>query len=255
MSPLEIGLIALAGVAAGSINAIVGSGTLVTFPTLLALGYPPLTANVSNTVGLVLGSASGAYGYRAELSGQRSRARLLIPAGVAGGLTGAALLLLLPSGTFEQVVPWLILLAVALVALQSTLAEWIGRWRRAINPDATHEAELLAVSSVYLTGIYGGYFGAAQGVMLIAVLGLFLPDLLQRTNAMKNLVAFAVNGVAAVAFALFAPVDWGAVLPLAVGAIAGGFIGARVGRRLPAPVLRTAVIVIGAAVAVRLLVA
>lgn len=253
MDPLQALVIAAAGLAAGTINAIVGSGTLVTFPTLLALGYAPLTANVSNTVGLVLGSASGAYGYRAELAGQGRRARLLLPAGLAGGLTGAGLLLLLPGGTFEMVVPWLILLAVALVAVQDTLARWVTRWRRALNPDASHEAELLAIGFVYLTGIYGGYFGAAQGVLLIAVLGLFLPDALQRTNGLKNLVAVAINGVAAVAFAIFAPVNWGVVLPLAVGATAGGFVGARLGRRLPAAVLRLAIIVIGTGVALRLL--
>lgn len=250
---MDLALIALAGLAAGTINAIVGSGTLVTFPTLLALGYTPLTANVSNTVGLVLGSASGAYGYRAELGGQGRRARLVMPAAVAGGATGAVLLLALPGGVFEQVVPWLILLAVVLVALQERLARWVTGWRRALNPAASHEAELLAVGFVYLTGIYGGYFGAAQGVILIAVLGLFLPDLLQRTNALKNLVSFVVNGVAALAFAFFAPVDWGAAIPLAVGAIAGGLAGARLGRRLPAPILRIAIIVIGTGVAVRLL--
>ncbi|HSM38605.1 MAG TPA: sulfite exporter TauE/SafE family protein [Candidatus Limnocylindrales bacterium] len=254
MNLVDAALIAAAGLAAGTINTIVGSGSLVTFPTLLALGYPPLTANVTNTVGLVLGTASGTYGYRAELSGQARRARLLLPAALAGGATGALLLLALPGTTFEQVVPWLILLAVALVIVQDTLAEWVTRWRRAVNPSASHEAELLAIVFVYLTGIYGGYFGAAQGVILIAVLGLFLPDLLQRTNAMKNLVAFVVNGVAAVIFAIVAPVDWAAALPLALGAIAGGQVGATLGRRLPAAVLRAAIIVIGTGVAVQLLI-
>lgn len=253
MTALEILLIAVAGLAAGTLNTIVGSGTLVTFPTLLALGIAPVTANVTNTVGLVLGSASGAYGYRSELKGQWARMRLLIIPAVLGGLTGAALLLLLPGSTFERVVPFLILLAVALVAFQQRLAALVTGWRLRLNPAASQEAQLLAVLAVYLTAIYGGYFGAAQGVILVALLGLFLPDSLQRTNAAKNVVAFVVNGVAAVTFALVAPVNWAAAVPLAVGAIAGGFLGARLGRRLPAGVLRAAIIVVGSLVAIRML--
>jgi uncharacterized protein len=246
MTPGEIALVAAAGLAAGTSNTIVGAGSLITFPTLLALGLPPVVANVTNTVGLVPGSISGALGYRPELRGQGGRMRLVLPAAALGGLSGAALLLLLPGSTFELVVPYLILVAVGLVAFQERIAA-------AVRPAATHDAPLLAVAFVYLAAIYGGYFGAAQGVILVALLGLALPDALQRTNAAKNLVAVVVNGVAAVVFVFVAAIRWDVVLPLSVGAVAGGILGARVGRRLRPAVLRAVIIVVGTLVAGRML--
>jgi len=236
-----------AGLAAGTINAIVGSGSLITFPTLLALGYDPVVANVSNTVGLVPGSISGTIGYRRELEGQAGRVRALSLASVFGGITGAILLLVLPGSVFEGVVPVLILLACLLVALQPRLA-----LRAASKPRAATHSRWLPVT-IYLTGIYGGYFGAAQGVILIALLGIFLDDHLQRLNALKNLLAALVNGVAALIFIVVADVAWGAAGLLAAGAILGGQIGARVGRRIPTPVLRAVIVVVGTGVALRLL--
>ncbi len=234
------------GLLAGTINTIVGSGSLITFPTLLALGYPPVVANVSNTVGLIAGSISGAIGYRRELVGQWPRLRTLGMASLAGGLTGGILLLALPASVFRDVVPVLILVACALVALQPRLAARERRLRA--------HGGLPLFAGVFLTGIYGGYFGAAQGVMLIALLGIFLDDKLQRLNATKNVLAALVNGIAAVLFIVFADVDWAVAGLLAAGAIAGGQVGATLGRRIPPNWLRAAIVVVGVAVAVRLLV-
>jgi uncharacterized protein len=245
VSPLAALAIAGAGLAAGTINTIVGSGSLITFPTLLALGYAPVVANVSNTVGLVTGSISGAIGYRRELEGQAPRVRVLGVASVVGGLTGGLLLLALPASVFENVVPALILMACVLVALQPRLA---ARDRR---PRA-HGGPWLFMT-VFATGVYGGYFGAAQGVILIALLGIFLDDDLQRLNALKNVLAALVNGVAAVLFILVADVDWAVAGLLAAGAICGGQLGARIGRRIPAGGLRAVIVVVGVAVAIRLL--
>lgn len=250
MDPFEVVAIVLAGMAAGAINTIVGSGSLVTFPTLLAFGYPPLVANVSNTVGLVPGSISGAYGYRRELAGQRDRAiRLGIAAGL-GGLTGGIILLTLPASSFRVIVPFLILLACALMAVQPRLARAMAKRDRT---GAGHPGLLML--GVFLTGIYGGYFGAAQSVILLALLGILLPDTLQRLNGLKNVLAGVVNGVAAILFLLLAPVDLGVAALIAVGSIVGGQLGAYIGRRLSPMALRIAVISVDLVVAVRLLMA
>jgi uncharacterized membrane protein YfcA len=249
VSPFEAIAILAAGFAAGTINTIVGSGSLLTFPTLLAFGYSPVVANVSNTVGLVPGSISGAVGYRRELRGQGRRVALLSLVGAAGGLTGAVLLLALPATSFERVVPFLILGACLLVALQPRLSRTVAERRSA---DA-REHPLPLLGGVFLTGIYGGYFGAAQGVILIALLGIFLPDDIQRLNALKNVIAAVVNGVAGVVFVLVAPVSWPPALLLAAGAIVGGQVGALVGRRLPPTALRGTIVVVGTIVGVRLL--
>ncbi|MCY7420059.1 MAG: sulfite exporter TauE/SafE family protein [Chloroflexi bacterium] len=248
MSPFEAVVIMAAGLAAGAINTIVGSGSLITFPTLLAFGYPPLVANVSNTVGLVPGAISGAVGYRRELVGQRGRAIRLGSAAALGGLTGGLLLLALPASSFGRIVPWLILFACLLMALQPRLSRMMATRRHA---GSEHPLTLLA--NVFLTGIYGGYFGAAQGVILIALLAIFLTDDLQRLNGLKNVLAAVINGVAAVLFMLLAPVDYRVVLLLAIGSIVGGQMGASVGRRLPAGVFRVPVVSIGTLVALRLL--
>ena len=237
-----------AGLAAGTVNAVVGSGSLITFPTLLALGYPAVTANVSNTIGLVPGAVSGSIGYRRELAGQGLRIRSLGVASASGGLTGGLLLLALPGSVFRRVVPVLILVACVLVALQPRLA---ARRLGAKDKERRHGGAALH-AAIFATGIYGGYFGAAQGVILIALLGIFLDDSLQRLNGLKNALATIVNGVAALLFILLAHVAWGPAGLLAVGSAVGGQVGASFGRRIPAPVLRAVIVVVGSAVAIRL---
>jgi uncharacterized membrane protein YfcA len=236
-----------AGLAAGCINTIVGSGSLITFPVLLALGYPPVMANVSNTVGLVPGSASGAYGYRRELNGQRTRVLWLSIAAVIGAITGGLLLLVLPAETFEIVVPALIAIACVLVVIQPRLSNWLGGRRR--HP---HGGPWLWLG-VLATGVYGGYFGAAQGVVLMALLAIFLDEDLQRVNAVKNVLAGIVNGSAALLFIAIAHVNWAIVVCIAVGSTLGGFLGASIGRRLPPLVLRVIIVIVGVLAIVKLL--
>ena len=248
MSLLEGVLVLAAGVFAGAINTIVGSGTLVTFPVLLAVGYGPVVANVSNTLGLVPGSVSGAIGYRAELAGQRRRALVLLSASFLGGITGAVLLLSLPSSAFETIVPVLIALALVLVVLQPRLSRALAARGGHARP---HGGPLLW-GGVFGTGVYGGYFGAAQGVILLALLGITIPDDIQRLNALKNVLAALVNGVAAAIFVVVADVAWLPALLLAVGSAAGGQLGARVGRSLSPAVLRGVIVVVGLAAIVQL---
>jgi uncharacterized protein len=250
MSPTDGLAIFAAGLAAGTINTIVGSGSLISFPTLLAVGYSPVVANVTNTVGLVPGSLSGAIGYRRELEGQRPRLAALSAAAMAGGLTGGILLLALPGSVFRSVVPVLILVACALVLAQPRLSQWLAKRRTEARP---HGGAGL-FGSVYLTGVYGGYFGAAQGVILIALLAIFIDDDLQRLNAAKNVLAALVNGVAAVLFVVAAHVAWGAAGLLAVGAVIGGQLGAKVGRQLRPELLRGIIVLVGVAAAIILLV-
>ena len=249
MSLPECLLVLVAGVFAGTINTVVGSGTLVTFPVLLAVGYSPVVANVSNTLGLVPGSVSGAIGYRAELEGQRARVRTLGTASVLGGIVGAMLLLSLPSAAFDAIVPVLIVLALMLVVAQPRLSRMLAERRDQVRP---HGGPLLW-TGVFGTGIYGGYFGAAQGVILLAITGIAIPEDLQRLNALKNVLAGLVNGVAAVIFVLFASVAWLPAVLLAVGSAAGGQLGARIGRRLPPAALRGVIVVVGVAAIVQLL--
>lgn len=243
LSPLQAGLVLLAGVWAGTINTVVGSGTLITFPVLLAVGLSPVTANVSNTLGLAPGSVSGAIGYRAELAGQRSRLARLGAASLLGGVVGAVLLLKLPAGAFQDIVPVLIVLALVLVIVQPRLSKRFA---------ARASGERLCVTPVlwvlvFGTGVYGGYFGAAQGVILVATMGVLLDESLQRINAAKNVLAALVNGVAAVVFILLSAshVDWLAAGLIAVGSVLGGVIGARVGRRLSPVALRAVIVVVG----------
>lgn len=249
MSPVAALAVLGVGLAAGTLNTIVGSGSLITFPTLLALGYPPVVANVSNSVGLVAGSVSGAVGYRRELAGQRGRLTVLGVASAAGGLTGAVALLVLPDQVFRSIVPILILVACVLVVAQPTLARRVVARGGADRPNGG----LLLLGAVFATGVYGGYFGAAQGVILVALLGIFLDDGLQRLNAAKNVLGALVNGVAALVFVLFAPVAWAPAALLAIGATVGGQLGARLGMRISQGWLRAAIVVVGVTVAVRLL--
>lgn len=248
MTGLEALAVAGAGLVAGAINAVVGSGSLLTFPTLLAVGYSPVVANVSNTIGLVPGSISGAVGYRRELRGQLRRILVLLPVAVVGGLTGALLLLALPGSVFRHVVPVLILAAVVLVLVQPRIA----RWRAQRGKVAEHPGRVLHVG-VFLTAVYGGYFGAAQGVILLALLGITLDDDLQRLNGVKNVLAAVVNAVAAVLFLFTAHVAWAAVGLLVVASTIGGQLGAMFGRRIPAGALRLVIVLVGTAVAVDLL--
>lgn len=250
MNGLEALAILGAGMAAGTINTIVGSGSLITFPTLLAFGYAPVLANVSNTVGLVPGAVSGAYGYRKELAGQGARVlRFGIVAGI-GGLTGGLLLLILPASAFKEIVPVLILLACVLVLTQPTIARRMARRR---TKEQRPDGGPLLLLALYLTGVYGGYFGAAQGVMMLGVMGLALSDTLQRINAVKNVLAGLINGVAAILFIAVAHVAWRPALLLGVGSIIGGQIGSRAGRRLPDMGLRIIVVLVGIVAIVKVL--
>jgi uncharacterized membrane protein YfcA len=244
----EIAAVAAAGMAAGAINTLVGSGTLITFPVLLAFGYSPVTANVSNNVGLVPGSIAGAIGYRRELEGQRTRALRFALASALGGITGAILLLVLPDDAFEAIVPVFIAIALVSVVLQPKLDALVAERRPSPDAHGTGIPRLL----VYLAGVYGGYFGAAQGILLLAILGLALPDGLQRVNALKNVLAGVVNGVAAVVFIAVADVAWGPAALIAAGSVVGAQLAARYGRRLSPQALRAVIVAVGIAAIVQL---
>ena len=245
---LEALAILAAGMAAGAINAVVGSGTLITFPVLLAAGYPPVVANVSNTIGLVPGSVAGAVGYRRELEGQAPRLHRLAPASLAGGVVGAAALLLLPERYFEAIVPCFIALALVLVVAQPRLGTALAR----VRPRAGERPRVWALAAVFGAGVYGGYFGAAQGILLLAILGVALHDHLQRINALKVVLAGLVNTVAGVIFAVVADVAWWPAALIAVGSVAGGWLGARYGRRLEEAHLRALVVAVGLVAIVQL---
>ncbi len=238
----------VAGIAAGTINTVVGSGTLLTFPVLLSVGLSPVTANVSNTLGLAPGSLVGAWGYRRELRGQRDRAVRLGLASIVGGIAGAVLLLVLPAGAFKAIVPVLIIIALALVLFGPRLTSALEGSRHRPTARVTP----LLWTLVLATGVYGGYFGAAQGVLLMGFLGLFLDESLQRQNALKNVLAGLVNGVAAMVFIVTAHMDWAAAGLIAGGSVLGGLLGARIGRRLPPTALRAVIVVVGVAAIVKL---
>jgi hypothetical protein len=243
--------ILLAGVAAGTINTVVGSGTLITFPLLLAFGYAPVTANVSNTIGLVPGSVAGAVGYRRELAGQRRRGVPLAVASAIGGTIGAVLLLTLPASAFKAIVPVFIAIALLLIVFQSRLTPLIER-RRGGDGDAG--VGVGAQLGVFSSGVYGGYFGAAQGILLLAIMGLTIDDELQRINAVKVVLAGLVNLIAGIVFVLAAPhVAWDVCGLIAGGSVLGGWLGARFGRRLPPAALRALIVVVGVAAIVKLL--
>jgi uncharacterized membrane protein YfcA len=296
------------------INVVVGSGTLVTFPTLLLFGYPPLVANVSNNIGLVGGGITGTFGYRRELVGRRWELRRLLPASLLGGITGAVLLLILPADAFRTIVPVLIAVGLAMVVWGPALQRRAARARDAArgrgaassgdaargceaasSGDAARGCEaapsgdaarardaalggddassgdggaddgrlpglsrprLAAVlAGIYLLGIYGGYFGAAQGVLIVGLMSVLTSEGLQAITGLKNLLATAVNAIAAVTFLIVSPesVDWTVVLLIAIGATAGGVVGARVGRRLPPWLMRALIVVVGLAAIVRML--
>jgi uncharacterized membrane protein YfcA len=237
-----------AGIAAGTINTVVGSGTLITFPVLLAVGYSPVVANVSNSIGLVPGSVSGAIGYRRELAGQGRRLKRLIPASVLGGICGAIALLTLPDDLFTAIVPVMIALALVLIVVQPRLSAIVASRR----PAGSDHAPWLWFAT-FACGVYGGYFGAAQGIILISLLAVAIADDLQRLNAMKNVLAGLVNLIAGLLFIFVADVAWGPVGLIAIGSLLGGAIGGRYGRRLPPSALRGLIVFVGLFAIVRLL--
>ncbi|MDF8264008.1 sulfite exporter TauE/SafE family protein [Luteipulveratus flavus] len=254
MSWPEVVLILLAGTAAGTINTIVGSGTLVTFPMLLAFGYPAVVANVSNTLGLVAGGVTGTWGYRKELRGSGDLLRRLAPMSFVGAVIGALLLIVLPASAFDAIVPVLIGIGILLVVL----GPWLQRRAAAAHHDAGDQVPLwrrvaLPVG-ILLAGVYGGYFGAAQGVLLMGIMSVLLTDPLQRINGIKNVLGTVVNAVAALTFVVVATdkIDWAVAGLIALGALVGGVIGARLGRRLPPWVLRCFIVVVGVAAIVNL---
>jgi uncharacterized protein len=239
--------IVLAGMAAGAINAMVGSGTLITFPTLLFLGYPPLVANVSNNIGLVAGGFGSIHGYRQELAGQGALLRRLIPASLTGSITGALLLLALPESAFKAIVPVLIALALLLVIAGPRIQAWAATEHDEHAAPAGSWQGRALVGGVFAAGIYGGYFGAAQGVLLLGIMSALLTEPLQRINGFKNVLGTTVNAVAALVFVLVAwdRIDWAVVGLIALGALAGGVLGARLGRRLPPNALRVVIVIVG----------
>jgi len=253
VSALEALVVVLAGIGAGTINTIVGSGTLITFPTLLLLGVPPITANISNNIGLVPGSLTGSIGYRKELVGAGPDLRRLAPMSFLGAVLGAALLLVLDPKLFSAIVPVLILVGLVLVLAGPRLSAWSAR-RRSEGTASARGHELAMQGGTFGAGVYGGYFGAAQGIILMGVLGALSAHPLQRLNGYKNVLATIVNTVAAMVFILVArdKIDWLVVLLIAIGATIGGVVGSTVGRRLPPPVLRGVIVVIGLVAVVKL---
>jgi uncharacterized protein len=255
MNAAELGEMAAvlgAGGAAGAVNAVVGSGTLITFPVLLATGLPPVTATVSNALGLIPGSISGAIGYRRELSGQRRRILKWSAGALVGSLTGAILLLALPASAFERIVPVLVGLALVLVVLQPLISGRLRRRRARTGRAARPDGGPLLLAGLTLASVYGGYFAAAQGIIYVALMGLLLDDTLLRLNAAKNVLVAVVNAVAATFFLVVADFDWTAVVLLAIGSAVGGQVGAAAGRRLHPAVLRGLIVAVGTVAIVQL---
>jgi uncharacterized membrane protein YfcA len=243
-------LVLLAGVWAGTINTVVGSGTLVSFPVLLSVGLNPLTANITNTVGLFPGSLTGAAGYRRELAGQGRRLRALLPFALGGAVIGSLLLLILPPGIFTAIVPVLIALALVLVVFGRRINAWLATRGRHASPEVTPPLQW----TIGATGVYGGYFGAAQGILQMGLFGVFLKDNIQRQNGLKNVLTGLLNMTSAIIFIVAGRhIDWAAAGLLAIGSVAGGLLGARIGRRLSPPVLRAVIVVVGLAAIAKLL--
>jgi uncharacterized membrane protein YfcA len=241
-------LLVAAGIGAGVVNGVAGGGTLVSFPALLAMGYPALTANVTNTVGIWPGYVGGVAGFRVEIDDQRSHLAWMLPLSVVAAVVGSVLLLTTPARDFARLTPWLVLAASALFALQPPLAHLL----RGHEQERTRR--VLLVAGLFLAGVYGGYFGAGLGVILLAVLGMALPDTLARTSGLRMVLSVAVNGVAAVVFIVHGAIAWQAAGMLALGSVAGGWAGALLARRLPATWLRVIVIMVGLATGLKLLV-
>ena len=242
MTPLDLVALAVAGVAAGAVNTIAGAGSLLTFPLMIALGLSPLSANVTNDIGVLSGNVSGAIGFRHELSGQSARLRSLLPIAAVGSLIGAVLLLSFPARTFEQVAPFLLLVASVVTAAQPALARMAQRSTR-----PRHHPLRVVIAAI---AVYGGYFGTGIGVLFFAALGVFVDDVATRLNATKQTLQLVSNGVAGVLFAFVAPVHWGVALVLAISTAVGGPIGARLSRRISAAALRALICTVGVVAAV-----
>ncbi len=248
MSAWHIVAIFAAGIAAGTINTVVGSGTLITFPTLLAFGYAPVTANVSNTIGLVPGSVSGAFGYRRELDGQRDRVLAIGGASLLGAVLGSILLLILPASAFKAIVPVFIAVALALIVLNKPITRVLGNHRRGHGQGVGP----VTLAGSFCCGIYGGYFGAAQGILMMAILTLGVDDSLQRINGVKVIATGLANLVAGIVFVIAAHVAWDVAGLIAAGSVIGGVLGARYGRRLPPSALRAVIVIVGVVAIIRL---
>ncbi|WP_269928128.1 sulfite exporter TauE/SafE family protein [Kocuria massiliensis] len=256
MSFLEICIILVAGLWAGAINTIVGSGTLVTFPVLVSMGVPPVTATISNAMGLIAGNFTGAWGYRKELKGLETTLWKLVPCSLAGGILGAYLLLHLPASVFESISPVLIGIALLFVIFQPKLQAVVRKRRegKSITPaDGDHQPPIL-YALVFFAGVYGGYFVAAQGVLLLGILGVFLLASLQGANAIKTVLVAAVNLIAGISYVLFAfdRIDWWVVLLIAISSTIGSWVGAKIGRRMKPAVLRTIIVILGLAAIVKM---
>ncbi|WP_261574546.1 sulfite exporter TauE/SafE family protein [Frankia gtarii] len=263
MGPADALLTAGAGLLAGAVNAIAGGGTLIAFPALLTTGMPALTANITSSVGLLTGYAGGALGYRRELADQLDRLRALGPPAMLGGIVGAIVLLATPSDSFRALVPYLVLVSCLLLAAQTRLAALVARRRAAAggsgnggsgNGGSGNTVTWPTRIGIFVAGVYGSYFGAGLGVLLLGVLGILLVDDLQRTNALKTLLAFGVNALGVAVFLVTARVAWGYAGILVVASLLGGLLGARIARRLRPALLRTAVITLGVTVAIALIV-
>jgi uncharacterized membrane protein YfcA len=249
MDVQQVGLLVVAGVAAGGVNAIAGGGSLITFPTLIGIGVPPVAANVTNSVAVCPGYVSSVLGSRADLAGQGRLLRTTIPTGALGAVVGCVLLLATPARAFEVIVPFLVLSAAAALAFQDQLRGLVGHPRAMSS--SRRAASVRAM--VFIGSVYGGYFGAALGVMLVAALALVLDESLNRINALKNVFSATVGVVTVVVFAIFGPVNWAAVLTLVPATIIGGYAGARLARRLPARLLRVVIVSLGTAIGLLLL--
>lgn len=240
MRLFEAAMLFLAGVAAGTMNSVVGSGSLVTFPALLAFGYSPLVSNMTNNLGVLPGALSGAYAFRHELKNQWPRVLRLSALTLVGGFAGALLLFVLPARAFKEIVPILIALALVLIIFQP----WIQR-RLSRHEVAPRRNVIVRDTGIFLTGIYGGYFGAAQGILLMSILGAMIDETIQKLNAIKIMLAVAANTAAAIVFVVHGGVAWKAAGVIALGSIIGGQLGAHIGRRLPAPVYRAVIVLVG----------
>ena len=247
LTPTQYGFLAIAAVAAGLINALAGGGSLITFPTLMAVGIPPVMANVTNTVALCPGYLGATLAQKKDLHGQQKRIWLLLPSAVIGGIIGGILLLNSSDKVFERLIPFLILLAAALLAFQDTLRSWLQRRQ---GDENGHIPEIFAVLPIALASIYGGYFGAGLGVIKLAILGLFLKDNLTRLNALKQLLSLVVN-VAASWFFLFSnQVYWSAAIVVAIGSLIGGLLGGKLARIISPSYLRQTVVILSIIIAI-----
>jgi uncharacterized membrane protein YfcA len=247
MGLFQASMLFLAGIGAGTINTVVGSGSLITFPALLAFGYAPLTANMTNNLGVLPGAISGSFAYRKELKTQWSKVVRLSVFSLAGGLGGALLLLVLPAAAFKEIVPVLIGLALVLVVVQP----WL-RKKAAERESRPHANTIVRDSAIFFTGLYGGYFGAAQGILLMSILGAVIDETIHRLNSIKIALALSANSAAAVVFVIRGGIYWPAAGVIAAGALIGGQLGATIGRRLPATVYRAVIVIVGVIAIVKL---